>query len=308
MATTCSLAPPARRSPVASVATRQPGARPASTRLFRHQRSRAHRLRSVPLLSTRFALALGMLAAGTVTSCGSSPHANSSGPITARRVSHGLRLTLMLPKRSYPRNALIGATVKVQNVSHHMISAPGTSCTQTEPFVEDIGPHGRILYPDGVSWLNLIPPCGAATEDTFMGPGFKRSLGPVYVIARSSTLRAVMDIRESGVSQTSNTPAFSPLIRLHLGPYSAPKIALRAQARVAAHLDPGFSTTAPPVFLSLGHCYPGSAPYDYLGTYWGPASGRTIMPECNHPSSWRAIAGWPGHSVAFIHYVRAGSR
>jgi hypothetical protein len=191
----------------------------------------------------------------------------------------------------------------VKNVSRHMISAPGTSCTQTEPWVEDTGWHGRDLYPAGVKWLNLIPPCGATTEDTFLAPGAHLLRGPIYVIASGPVLRAVMDIRENGSAQ-SYAPAMSPRLRLRLRRANPPRVRIRIQPHVLARVKPRYRSWRSPVFLSLEQCYPGTAPYDYLGVYWTPVSANVVRPECDHPLSWHAIVGWPGHSVAFIQYKR----
>lgn len=95
------------------------------------------------------------------------------GPVSVTGVSHGLRITLTVDRHSYPRRVLISATVRVQNVSGHLITAKGTSCSQMNPSVVSMGAHGRILFPNGVKWLNLIPCSGPTTEDSYMGPGFE---------------------------------------------------------------------------------------------------------------------------------------
>ena len=72
-------------------------------------------------------------------------------PIHISGISHGMRLSLSVPRSTYPKGALILATVRVTNVSQRLITSPGISCTQSNPEVEDLDRTGKILYPNGMS-------------------------------------------------------------------------------------------------------------------------------------------------------------
>ena len=43
--------------------------------------------------------------------------ARSNTPITVSAVAHGVRISLLIPRRSYPQDALVQFTVTLQNVS-----------------------------------------------------------------------------------------------------------------------------------------------------------------------------------------------
>jgi len=230
----------------------------------------------------------------------SSTGAAGLGPVSVSGLSDGLRITLTIDRHSYPGRALINARVRIHNVSGRLITAPGTSCSEMNPWVESIGPHGEVVYPDGVKWLNLIPCNGSTTEDTYMGPGYNRTYTGRYVIAGSSTLRAVMEVREP------NSLATSPPLSIHLTAYYPPMARIRTRPTVSAWIRPRFRVHSELTYLSVDHCYRGTAPYDYLGVYWAVPGIRVIRPECPHPLSWRVIAGWRDHSVVFINYLARG--
>jgi hypothetical protein len=126
---------------------------------------------------------------------------------------------------------------------------------------------------------------------------------PVYVVARALSLRAVMTSRHG----SGRAKVESPVVTLHLTRPRPPRAILRTTPVVSARLDPRFRAYGSLLYLSADHCYPGNAPYDYLGAYWSTAPAHLITAQCNQPTSWRVIAGWIGRSVANIHYV-AGPR
>jgi len=244
-------------------------------------------------------LLLVVIAGLLVTGCGGqTAHQIPSGPVSASGSSGGVRITLSLPRSRYPADALIRARLEIRNLTHRTITAPGTSCTQNNPYAEDVSLSGLVTYPNGVRWITLIPTCGATTEDLYLGPGISIK-SSVYVLARDPLLRGVMIFRNGrgGTGKALTAP-----IKLQLGSARPPRVRFSHASGLAATLTPQSRPHGSLVYLSIEHCYPGSAPYDYLGVFWTVAAGRTIRPECARPSSWRAIAGWVGSSVATIRF------
>ena len=227
----------------------------------------------------------------------------SSRYVTASAVRYGVRLTMRMPNRPYPRNAVLNVPVRVRNMSNHLISAEGTSCTQTNPFVDSLGPHGTVLYPSSIRWFSLLPPCGATTEDTFMPPGYD-AVYHVIVVAMGPLLRASMWLRPS--DHTTQVTAAYPPLRLRLVPGTAPRVKIlhRRQGLAARIIVPGHG---PPAleYVTLAHCYPGSAPYDYLGHFWTATTSPVIRADCPHPASWRLLVGAIGGAAAFVSVGRS---
>jgi len=239
---------------------------------------------------------MGLLLMMLLVGCGAGNR--SGGPVSVSGVADGMRITLILPRTVYPADPLIRAEIKYHNVSRHLITAAGTSCTQNNPLVQDLSPSGTVLFPDGVRWIQFIPDCGATTEDLFLNSG-NTLTSFVYAVAPDPAVRAVMTFRHNGGTAT----VASPIVHLHFTRYLPPRVTIRSTPVVSATLAPRGRVHGQLLYVSADHCYPGSAPYDYLGAYWSNIYGRTIKPQCDHPSSWQMIAGWVGGSVANIHYV-----
>lgn len=249
-----------------------------------------HRIRGPRLLGY-------YLIAAALAGCGSSHSSGAAiGPRSVSGISHGIRLTLTVAHSAYPRNAIINASVRVQNQSSHLVTAAGTSCTQMNPLVEDLNVKGTVSFPNSVGWINLIPCVGPTTEDTFMGPRFDRLYQERYVVAMGTNVRAAMLIRGDA------KPVVSPTLILHLTSPDPPKVRIGSSPPVLARVKPNFSTHSSLLYLGVDQCQPGSAPYDYLGVFWASVQGRVIRPDCARPLSWRLTVGWVGHSAATVYY------
>jgi len=212
----------------------------------------------------------------------------------------GVRLTLSVANRLYPRDALIDASVRVQNGANREVSARGTSCTQTNPYVDDLSASGHVLYPNGIGWIHLLPNCGATTEDTFMPPGYD-AVYHVVTIAQRPVLRASMWIRPTNTDV--QVIAAAPPLTIRLGPANPPAVhVIQIRGGVGIRLDPDGRPKGVIHYVSLAHCYRGSDTFDYLGVFWSSMESQTIPANCANPSSWRVIAGWFGRSAAFVWY------
>lgn len=73
--------------------------------------------------------------------------ATTSSRISVSTVSaDGVRLTLTLPRSVYPLNALVRATVRIQNVGQQTVfTRIGDGCTSTNPVIEVFDRQGRVM-------------------------------------------------------------------------------------------------------------------------------------------------------------------
>jgi len=125
-------------------------------------------------------------------------------------ISHGIKLTLIMPRRAYPLDSLTQVTVRVENMSGHAVVANSDNiCNVPNPRVESItgAGAGAVLYPPPVRPFSDLraPPCppltgggsspgGSRTRIQPLLPGLTLAPGAiaegqVYVVVRSRFLR-----------------------------------------------------------------------------------------------------------------------
>ena len=123
------------------------------------------------------------------------------GPVDpggAVTISHGVKLSLLLAKEIYPRNALVRVRVRLSNVSHHPIRLLD-SCPYGEVQVQVINRAGSVLYPPALTGEPTLR-CGGGTPSSLvLRPGrvISRQL---YAILRGGFVQALVSVaRAKGV-------------------------------------------------------------------------------------------------------------
>ncbi len=233
-------------------------------------------------------------------------------------VTDGVRLTLSLPKRMYPRNALVRATVTVHNVSRrevYVVERGSADNGFQTPQVEVVGPDGNVVYPPALS-MQFLPRPGQVGSTSILLPK-QTIVWNEYVILRATRIRTWLDIQTSSAPDAPQRRVMTPPLMLHLVSGTAPRVTLRVTgSRVVAVLHPMWRAHGPLVYMDSGTCvYPG------LGTQypehftWIPAlrhrftlQAEPALGPCPDVLAWRAIAGWNGQPVAQINYLQAGNQ
>jgi hypothetical protein len=80
-------------------------------------------------------------------------YATTNSSITVSTTAHGIRLTLEVPRRSYPRNALIRVGLRLTNLSHRDMPFPHLHDTEgicSDSVMEVFNDQGVILYPPAI--------------------------------------------------------------------------------------------------------------------------------------------------------------
>jgi len=117
--------------------------------------------------------------------CGAHPTLGSSIAMT----SHGVELSLLLPRRTYPRNALVSTTVTLRNVSKHVVhltTSPSINGSQG-PQVSVLDARRNVVYPPALQKLFRFPNPSPGQLRLRPGEAYQTQM---YVILRAAHLEA----------------------------------------------------------------------------------------------------------------------
>jgi hypothetical protein len=226
------------------------------------------------------------------------------GPLPARAttasvVHDGLRLTLKVPRRTYPRNALVQLTLTLTNVTSQSINLGAQDngngfCTTSLPQAEVHNTRGGLLYPPAVKPL-VLPPCPYYLGRP-LAPG-QSVVNRVYVILRGRVL--------TGIASTRTGQTF-------FSPFSTPPLTLT----LTHELAPTATVTSSPVGIDVHSPVPVAGKLRYtaswicpngttttIGQPWTVLPGTHINPPCPAPTRWNLAAGWLGHPAVVLHYT-----
>jgi hypothetical protein len=210
---------------------------------------------------------------------------------SVRVISHSIELSLTVPRRIYPANALIRVTAQLRNVSGESVGLLGTAgpvCPRYGPGIQVINQAGNVVYP-GVS--STFTTCGGLLLPRPLQPGQMISR-KLLIILRAAAIQAVVSL---GTPQSPIT-IVTPAIRLRLGRERAPFL--------RAHLTPPFEATIrPSTAQQKGSLYLIQSCSDDFGSRvtfrWTAApaylrlsnGGYILRPACSNPEEWYATAG-----------------
>lgn len=236
------------------------------------------------------------------------PEQHSTAPahtgITVSTTLDGMRLTLSVPRRSYPRNALIRVAVRMTNRSHLTMPLPylsdtGRPCAPST--VEVFNDHYIVRYPPVVQArpgepLPVSPPCGApGIEPTQLRPGQTVS-GSDLVILRAEDIHATVYARRIRVT--------TPTVRLVLTPSQPlPVTVSQGAGGVYATVRPRGTIRSRLYVNSVWECHEqGMVRVNAEG--WGSQSSRRVHSGCSSPAIWYAAVGYLNRPVGVIDYVK----
>jgi hypothetical protein len=229
--------------------------------------------------------------------------ATTGAAITVSTVSHGVRLTIAIPRTAYPRRALVRVDLRVENVSNRRVFLT-ERCPVTNPDVEVLNALGLVVYPLPEPASFPPPKCPAPVPGEHgqpLGPHQVRVWHP-YIVLFGSRVQAVASVGEFGV--VSTRPVALRLIAttpptLTLASLSHPVAVFHGSGihRRRLHFAAAYSCD-----VGAGRLY--SAGIDS----WATTRGSRIMPEamqeCSSLRELHMLAGYPNHPVAMIDYVR----
>jgi len=277
--------------------------------------------RAIVLGGMAVALVLGQSVAVT--------RGETTSELNASATAGGVTLRLRVPKRSYPRNALVAATVVVQNGSGKRIVVQDLQCRADgpSPAVEVLAHDGKIMFPPALPF----PPLGNAQckegPPPPLVPGATLRLH-YYLILRGPLIRATayfdVPALQGGLTVGTRTALATPIVRVTLTRADAPGVRVAAHPRVHAVVALPPSLRGRPLLYTDWYTCPRNVLAKLGGQgfevdsgdvgpitlrsvtgevlSWGVARSQRIRPRCAHPHEWYLAVGQRGHSVAVAHY------
>jgi len=253
----------------------------------------------------RFMVFAAMLSTAVSTTSAATPPVQKT---VISAVSHGVKLTLVVPRRVYPRNALVRVVVTMRNLSRQDVQILGQGSYCCFPYtlgavVRDMS--DQIVYPGDRIESTLGPPLSPLT----VAPRHSMSQR-VYLVLRAGRVQGVGQVQEGADIVTVVTP----VVTIRLVTERAPRVILHAPVT-----DQLTATIRPPTHMK-GYLYS-------LGSF---LCGKTYLPaglplagqfqlslhskltaDCSYTgtpvTSWYALAGWLNHPVVAIAYIRPSS-
>jgi hypothetical protein len=234
--------------------------------------------------------------------------AQQASQLEVSAASHGIRLTLRLSNRIYPRNALVRATVVVQNVSRKRAWVPySAECLTWNPGLVVMDGTGKELYPPGLKSF-LPPPCPPPVPNGRpLDPG-KSLTAHLYAVLRARYLHARLDYyrtlnRRPGSVLSVQTPSIRvpPLAAADPPPASL----TGAPGSAVLQVSPPPGVHGPPLYEDSAAC-PYTSDTGMQGTqyqqtlFWLRSADATITPDCSPIIEWHVVAGWLNHSVVSV--------
>lgn len=223
-------------------------------------------------------------------------------PATTTATAGGLRLTLTIPHRRYPRNALILVWVTIRDVSHHEVGywSPGVALSGvTSPQAEVLNQAGQVSFPPAMPFMPPLP--GPPPALISLGPG-QTVTQRQYVILRGRWLRGSQQFLphlSTRVRRAANTLVTRP-IRLRLYSAPAPGLSLQQTATGPMLNVTGRHPRGDPLVLAYADC--GSLSNFYYSRNWVPSTLH-MTPGCSPLHAWHLRVAWLNHPVAGIDYV-----
>jgi len=220
------------------------------------------------------------------------------GSVRAVTISHGMKLSVSVTRRVYPRDALVWAYFSMRNISPHTLTVnPGND-------VEVMTGQRRVVFPPA---LSTPGPTGGGLAVAHLKPG-QRIDGSQLIILRAGYVIGAVSVGGNVRLGVPGVGVVTPALHLTLTAPDRPTFFLKTSPRVLADLQfarrlPGnrveftqfYQCGKPPHELQVGSSLYGS---------WTIASSFRFRPGCPHPVRWQLIVGAIDHSVVTLNYSR----
>ncbi|HEX6509277.1 MAG TPA: hypothetical protein VF221_16745 [Chloroflexota bacterium] len=232
--------------------------------------------------------------------------ARPDGGLRRSITTNGIYLTLVVPKRRYPRTALARVTVILQNVSGRAIQlAP--PCAGRSPGAAVFTRSVQQVYPPAVVGPgHPTPGCFPRMPHAVLQPGAVR-IRYLYVILGGA------DVTGTTVLSPSMTPVQTPFVQLVLSRAVSPRITyvVSPQFVVTVHPTGGEQGQLHYTYsIACGSPSGGGAIRD-SGDLWHSVAGtRVVIPllqGCTRITDLAFVAGWLDHPVARLQYHAPGA-
>lgn len=248
-------------------------------------------------------------------------------PLVAGTLSHGVRITLTIPNRVYPRDALARFTVSLTNVSRarrYLQDFPPDWGGPFSPHILMRTRSGRMVYEEDLSTF-LAPTPGTLGRNFVLQPGRTLTRHVRFVLA-AGDVRAVSRVADGYTAYTDGGPPVSPpriawahhlwgiatpWIHLTLRTERAPTATVsRESNRIRVTVHAPWRTTGPMFYMDSARCWTGPGTMSteqHISWTRAPGASFTsaLQRSCPSRQPWHAVVGWPDHRVLFLSYADA---
>jgi hypothetical protein len=236
---------------------------------------------------------------------GSVPRAHSTAARTVSIVSHGIQLSLIVPRTAIPANGLMRATIVLKNTSSRTVQLC-TFCARPLG-VEVLTPTGAVVYPPAVPLP--FPQRGPGPLSVRQAPRIRPGgvvTARLYVIVRSIRIRAVAAIELTREIRVATPPLTLQLIP---SPVTTVRSARLTVGRiVAVQLQPTRRPTGRLIYTDAYRCRAVTGQRGSIAgwTDWTAVASTTIVPPlsagCHRVVMLHLIAGWLNQPVVQLDY------
>lgn len=208
-------------------------------------------------------------------------------------VTHGVKLSLRIPRRTYPKNALVTVTVRLQNVSRHTVLVSVDN--YPDAIVLDSARQEVYAARDPLLDQALFELHGPGPRPPMKLRPHRVLVAPYFVILRGPLLQAVAMVGERGKEHSIQ----GPTLPLTLTDEAPPTVTVGETPTIHATITPPPGVSAPPYFIEQIQCT-GNGTIS-AGRGWQAANTNVLTPEfpsdCITPHKWIAVAGWLNYPV-----------
>ncbi len=246
-------------------------------------------------------------------------------PFEVAGISHGVRISLTLARHSYPRDALITATVTLHNVSRddrYLPDWPPNWGGPHSPHIRMRTTGGRLIYQEQLSAF-LTPTPGSTSDTYILRPGASLTRHVRFVL-QAEQVQAVALVADGYTSFSTNragtpiVPAFrlaqgqwhitSPFATVALSSEPPPALTVTRPRRgtsIQLRVRPSWRVHGAPFFMDSSYCATGAnTGFTDQQLPWTVMRGDRVTmklnPQCRTPQRWRLVVGWPDHRVAYF--------
>lgn len=225
--------------------------------------------------------------------------AQPASSVRVDTVSHGVRLSLVVPRRSYPRNALVVATVRVTNVSRHAVFLSGNNYPTVDVFN---GSHQDVYdsaEPFGTSTF-VMPSGGPHRPPRSLAVGASLTAHP-FLVLRGRVVQARATVAVHGFEQNIT----GRQTRLGLSARDEPVVSVQDIPVLHAVVSSPEEADTPLYRIDETQCAAHGGVSLYF-SQWASTRSSTLAPpfprDCDIGSTrhWIAYAGYLDHSIAEI--------
>jgi len=229
-------------------------------------------------------------------------HARGVFAVYTQIVTHGVKLSVSVPRRTYPENALVNVTVRLQNLTPHNVFMSGNNGFSVA--VLDSGHH--LVYSADSPFMDasFFAQMGMRRPPVTLRP-HRTTARSIFVIMRGPFLQAQVILVARGKSK--HQVMGTDLLPLTLTHEPAPTVVVSGSPLIHAAITPPPGVFTLPYVVEQTQCISNGISSTRRG--WDAAPGNDLVPvfplDCISGRKWMAYAGWVNHPIAEVDYSEA---